>query len=180
MQRPNAGAVIAFSVLAGGCATEASQLAWSGPGAGPCLFGGVTERAVDHCAQINFGVEGLLIAINDRTRARFSDGESTKHVAALQRELAPHRDLRTEPIYTCGAASGGPGECHASLLVTKRDGERFVLDNGAVVNDTVGAGGVASFAAFEEAVGGVILAGRPPKSGEDGAAMRRAPGELFR
>lgn len=175
------GVIIAAALL-GGCAAmeratlreEARQLAWTGPGAGPCLFGGVTERAVEHCARINFGTRGLLVAVNERVRARLDGRECTEHVAALRVALARHKDLRTEPIYTCPAALGELDECHVSLLVTSRDGERFVLDDGAVVDGWVGVGGVASLAAFEAVVDNALWVGRPPTSGEVAAAMRRA------
>lgn len=165
-------AVITFTALSSACADEARQLAWTGPGSGPCLFGGVTERADEHCAQINFGIEGVLAVINDRALARSGRG-GVSHVTALRRELAHRADLRAEPLYSCAAAFGESGECHVSLLVRTHDGRRFVLDDGAVVGDTVGAGGVASFAAFEEAVEGVMWVGRAPTS-EEIAAKRRS------
>jgi hypothetical protein len=51
-----------------GCAStaelEARQLAWRGPSSGPCLFGGVTSRSVQHCARVDFGDEALMQAVN--------------------------------------------------------------------------------------------------------------------
>lgn len=150
---------------------EARQLAWTGPGAGPCVFGGVTPRAEDHCALVTQGAEGMLYAVNDKVRARLGAGAvCVDHVDHAQAELARHRTLRTARIFSCPLASRAKGECHVSLLVTTAGGERFVLDNGAVVTDAIGAGGVARFEDFERQVEGVYWVGFPP-SARDLAAV---------
>lgn len=175
MRRTTAVIFAILPLVLGGCAalerstlrTEARQLAWTGPGAGPCLFGGVTARADEHCARINFGVEGVLYAVNGQVRAQLgSDRNCERHVAAAQRALAHHADLRTEPVYSCPAGARARGECHVSLLVTTIQGERYVLDNGAVVRDTVGAHGVAAFTAFAGALDGIVWVGEPPSAQE--------------
>jgi hypothetical protein len=50
-------------------------------------------------------------------------------------------------VYSCPLNSGD-NRCHLSLVVKDRDGRQYVLDNGAVLTDAHGAGGVASLAAF--------------------------------
>lgn len=142
---------------------EARQLAWTGPGAGPCLFGGATPRAAEHCAQVNFGVEGVLQAVNERVRSGLgSDADCKQHVAEVRRALARRTDLRTEPVYSCPIGGRARGECHVSLAVTTADGKRYVVDNGSAVGDTVGAGGVAEFAAYANGVEHVYWVGTPP------------------
>jgi hypothetical protein len=165
----------ASAALLGGCAAmeqamekttrrnEARQLAWTGPGIGPCAFGGVTPLADEHCAMLTWGPEGVLIAVNNKARARLGPGASAQaHVEQVSRILVRHEDLKSERLYSC-APDLAPGEdCHVSLLVTTADGERFVLDNGTVVGAAAAADGVATLAAFELMVDGDYAVGSPP------------------
>lgn len=167
--RLNRSMALIASMLLVGCSAmeratlqeEARQLAWNGPGDGPCLFGGVTERAQEHCAFVTSGAEGVLIAISNRIRRHSGAGTCLAYVEAFRRQMTRLKGYRTERVYTCPESSPD-GECHVSLAVTSPEGERYVVDNGAVVRDTIGVSGVASFAAFEEAVDGVMWVGKPP------------------
>jgi hypothetical protein len=142
---------------------EQRQLAWTGPGAGPCAFGGVTEAADAHCALLNFGTEGILQAVNEKVGQRIGpDASCTMHAAAVQRELRRHRALSTTPVYTCPLASRADGACHVSVLVTDDDGEHYVVDNGAVVHGSIGAQGVAAYDDFRRAVDDVMWIGETP------------------
>jgi hypothetical protein len=165
--------VVAGIVLCmlGGCSAierstaqeEARQLAWTGPGAGPCAFGGVTPRAENHCALVMYGSLGMLEAVNDKVRRKLGPVIACQdHVREAKRELARHRGIKTESLYSCPPATRASGECHVSLLVTTPEKEQFVLDNGVVVSDAMGVDGVASYALFTRAVDGVTWRGRQP------------------
>ena len=131
---------------------EARQLAWFGPGLGPCAFGGVTEEADAHCARVTGGTESLLIAVNARVLARRQGADPAAHIQAATRILARHDTLRLEHLLTCRAGDKAP--CAVSLLVTDDEGGRFVLDSGLVVKPGLSADGVATFAAFEQMYAG--------------------------
>lgn len=169
-------AVLAMGAVLSGCAAweraaqreEARQLAWTGPGAGPCAWGGVTPRAEAHCAMVSFGGEGVLYAVNEKARARLGQAAAcADHVELVERTLSRHlREFRTERIFSCPLESRARGECRVSLLVTTAEGDRYVLDNGAVVNGTVGVEGVARFADFARAVEDVYWLGFPPSAAD--------------
>jgi len=150
---------------------EQRQLSWTGPGEGPCAFGGVTEAASAHCAMLAWGTEGVLEAVNEKVRGFGVPMLCTSHVAAVESALLRHKELRTTPIYTCPAIARAQGQCHVSLEVTDRDGERYVVDNGAVVSGLVGSGGVASFNEFARAVDGIYWIGSPPSVEDIGHAI---------
>lgn len=133
-------------------ANEARQLAWFGPGAGPCAFGGATEEADAHCALVTGGTETLLQAVNARILARHQGADPAAHVEAASQILARNGSLRLERLQTCRGGDKAP--CAVALLVTDGEGERFVLDSGLVVRPTLGLAGVATFAAFEEMYAG--------------------------
>ena len=167
-------AVLAASLLPG-CALyenslrreEARQLSWTGPGAGPCAWGGVTERAQEHCAMIEWGPVGSLHAINEKTRARLGpNADCIEHVETVRAQLARHRGMTDELLFTCPIETRARNECHVSLLVTLADGERYVLDNGAVVTAALGLEGVATFENFARQVEGVYWLGFPPSARE--------------
>lgn len=170
---------LAAAALLGGCAAmerteqrnEARQLAWTGPGMGPCAFGGVTERADEHCAMVSWGPEGVLHAVNSKVRARLpATANCVDHVEKVRQELARHTSMKAERIYSCPQATRSKNECHVSVLVTTADQTRFVLDNGSVVVDQIGADGVTTLAAFERQVEGAYWVGFPP-SASDFAAL---------
>lgn len=171
MKRMTVVAGILMAFLLGGCAAmeqanrrnEARQLAWTGPGAGPCAFGGVTPEADAHCGLVTSGPEGVLLAINGRVSRKLGPGaDPGARIEAASRLLARHEDLRTERLYTCPRGAVDAAACRAVLLVTAADGERYVLDSGAVLGEQVAPDGVASFMAFELFVNGDYAVGAPP------------------
>ena len=126
------------------------------------------------CAALGSEVEDHLVDVNYAVRDTLGrEAPCTQHAAAVERALAKRADLAVAPIYTCPAAVRGLGQCHISTAVTASDGTRYVVDNGAVVNDNVGWGGVATLEDFSQAVNGVYWIGTIP-SVEDIA--RRIPG----
>lgn len=154
---------------------EAQQLAWTGPGLGPCVFGGVTEQAEEHCALLRAGPVGQLRSVNTSVREQLDAHASCQeHVEAVREALAGQAKLKTERLYTCPRAVRGRDECHVSVLVTLDSGARYVLDNGAVITDVVGQAAVTDFDAFSREVDGVYWLGFPP-SAEDFAALDRPP-----
>lgn len=172
-------AAITAIALLNGCAAierttqreEARQLAWTGPGVGPCAFGGVTERADEHCMMISWGPEGVLHALNSKVRTGLpATADCADHVERVRTELARHANMKSERIYSCPLQSRARNECHVSVLVTLADGDRWVLDNGTVVSETVGLEGVATFDIFERQVEGAFWVGFPP-SANDLAAL---------
>ncbi|MBI2383307.1 MAG: hypothetical protein HYV18_04470 [Gammaproteobacteria bacterium] len=153
-------AVTALVPLMSACAglepTEEEQLAYRGgaaPSGNPCLFGGVTPRAVQHCATVNFGVEGFLGALNrqvlDALPAR---ADCEEHAAEVVRQLASYRDYRAERVYSCPRYVQAGDSCHVSVLVAAPDGARYVLDNGAVLANELGSH-TGRFESFAQAVG---------------------------
>lgn len=164
-------AFAAMVALLGGCAAmeksdrriEARQLAWTGPGIGPCAFGGVTPLADAHCSMLNWGPEGVLTAINQKAIRRVGQGAGAlAHVEEVSRILLRHEDMSAERLYTCRRDATSEADCHVSLLVTAVDGERFVVDSGRVVGQTMASHGVATFMVFELFVNGVYAVGTPP------------------
>ena len=142
---------LALSACASTGDLEARQLAYNGTGPNPCTFGGATERAVAHCARMNFGTLGLLTAINERVLETLPAGADCEdHVAAVQQRLAG-TGLRGKPVYTCPMTSLD-GVCHVSLHVVDPAGKQFVVDNGAAVNALYPAH-VAEFEEFRQLVG---------------------------
>ena len=83
-------------------------------------------------------------------------------------------------MYSCPLAYRGRGECHVSLLVTTPHGERYVLDNGAVVNPMIGAQGVTDFESYGKAVQGVYWIGLPPTADDVVAAFGSGARPLLR
>lgn len=157
--------------LADSADTEAAQLAWNGPGMGPCAFGGVTPRAEDHCAQVRGGETAMLESVNARIRSGLSaDASCQEHVEAARAALEADPALVTARLYSCPAASRRHGECHVSLLVTTADSRRLVLDNGAVIDAALGRDGVAPFEVFTRAAGGSYWLDFPPTA-QDLAAL---------
>jgi hypothetical protein len=134
----------------GGCAstaqTEALQLAYSGDGPNPCLFGGVSERANQHCAAVKSGSSGLLMAINHRALLNLSEDPADHpcqiHVARLEKALQEHPQYSAQRIYSC--PDNAAGMCHVSLLVSDPSGELYVMDNGAVLDPALYSSSVAS------------------------------------
>lgn len=84
---------------------EARQLAWTGAGPGPCLFDGVSERADRHCAVVNFGTEGVLMAVNDRAQGGVERVSCEEHVRAV------HRELETLGVSSIGSLFSALEEC---------------------------------------------------------------------
>jgi len=149
-----------------GCAStaelEARQLAWRGPSSGPCLFGGVTSRSVQHCARVDFGDEALMQAVNTQVlRDLGRRPRCTAHAAAAQQALRNHPEVRTQLVYSCPS---GDERCHVSLLARGADGRSYVLDNGSVLAREPGH--VGSFEAYAQAVGQRYWLGRPPTLAE--------------
>jgi len=133
------------------------------PSSGPCAFGGVTPRAAAHCAMVESGPEGVLTAVNEKVRSRLGPGaDSRTHVAQASRLLRRHGDLRTERLYTCRPGAVRRDDCQESLLVTAADGERYVLDGGAVIGEAIAPEGVVPMIVFETFVQGAYAVGEPP------------------
>jgi hypothetical protein len=144
---------------------EAKQLAWKGPSAGPCLFGGVTSRSVQHCVQVSFGNEALLQSINAEvlqesgTRSR-----CTQHVAAVERRLKAYPGFKLQKIYSCPSGPDPTRPCHVSLMVSDIRNHRYVVDNGSVLRRDPGH--VGTFRDFARAVDQRYWVGRPPSVAE--------------
>lgn len=174
MRTKTAIAWLALATALTGCAAmegatrrnEARQLAWIGPGMGPCAFGGVTPRAAEHCALLDSGPEGVLMVVNEKVRARLGPGaDPLAHVDEARRLLRRYDDLRTEPLYTCGPGAVSREACGVSLLVTAEDGERYVLDSGAVIGEMVSPEGVVPMMVFETFVHGqYAIDALPPRA----------------
>lgn len=148
--------IAALALLMQGCAslapTEAEQLSWNGPGAGPCLFGGVSNRAVEHCARVTLGEEAMLITINSQALAMLpEDAKCTDHVQAARELLKDYPDVQTRLIYSCPPGQADRSVCHVSVLATAADGRQYILDNGAAV--PAAASHVASLDEFRHEVG---------------------------
>jgi hypothetical protein len=173
---------LVHSVLVG-CATvdeiETRQLAYRGEGDNPCRWGGVSERADAHCAELRWGIKGYLTAINDHARRHLPDAADAspcmEHVARLQSVLAGRHDLTSEMLFSC-PPDRGDGRCHVSLLVTDRQQRQYVLDNGAVFGGTQAPGAVGSLVEFAALAGPYRRVAPPPPavtalgpSGRDGA-----------
>lgn len=142
-----------------GCATvaevEVQQLSYQGTGKNHCFWGGVTEKAEAHCAEVRWGVEGYLMAVNKAATKDLAASEDANpcqaHVARLQEVLKDRADLSTQVVYTCPKDLP---DCHVSLLVTDAGGNNYVLDNGAVMRDTDSVAGVGSLQQFAALVDG--------------------------
>jgi len=149
-------AIAALALLMQGCATfmptEGEQLSWNGPGAGPCLFGGVSERTVEHCARVTLGAEAMLTSINSKALALLpEDAKCTEHVQKARELLKEHSDVQTQLVYSCPQGQADRSVCHVSVLATTADGRQYVLDNGAAV--PAAASHVASLDEFRNEVG---------------------------
>lgn len=105
--------------------------------ANPAVFGGVDEESDLHAARVNFGVEGMLMAINERAmqqaRIHGDEGDCEDHVEAVTQLLAGREGFTVEPIYSRPMADIPDAPGHVSALVTDPDGEQWVLDNRAVL-----------------------------------------------
>lgn len=159
--------LILLSLSLQGCASlaemEARQLAYDGSGRNPCLWGGVTEKADAHCAEVRWGLQGYLIALNGRASQHLPTAVDAapcvEHVQRLEQTLAARTDLHSERIYSCPNYAVD-GTCHVSLVVTDARGERYVLDNGAVLKDSSSQEGVGSFETFVALTGGEYWMGK--------------------
>jgi hypothetical protein len=151
--------MVSAACLLGGCATtgeiEKRQLAYDGTGSNPCLWGGVTEKADAHCAEVRCGTIGYLTAINSHARRALPEAEGSApcqvHVARLQAALSERSDLRSQAVYSCPPQLSG--QCHLSLLVTDASGAQYVLDNGAVFGEAQAASGVGTLQRYSELAG---------------------------
>lgn len=100
---------------------------------GACAADGPTPQPL---REINrYGTEGALMELNAEAQLSLPAGADCQdHVAAVRRMLAGrHPDLKAEPLYSCPNGGFSIGLCHVSVLVTDAQGERLVVDNGAVL-----------------------------------------------
>jgi len=163
-------AAVAILVAASGCATPGSsneidgrfEAGWR-PSKTYCLFGGETPRLAAYCARQTFGDEGYLAAINQQALQSLpEDGHCREHAAAVLALLKDDPDLRSQMIYSCPKGVGRDQPCHVSVLATAADGRQWVLDNGAVVNASVGVAGVVAMRDFAAEVQQVYWVDHPP------------------
>lgn len=161
---------VAMLVAAGGCATPGSsneidrrfEAGWR-PSKTYCLFGGETPKVNAYCALQNFGYEGYLAAINQQALLSLPEGAHCReHTAAVAALLKDQPDLRSQMIYSCPKGVGPGVPCHVSILATTPDGRQWVLDNGAIVNATVGVSGVVAMRDFAAEVQQAYWVDRPP------------------
>jgi len=148
--------IATLALLMQGCAslapTEAEQLSWNGPGTGPCLFGGVSNRAVEHCARVTLGEEALMASVNSQALAMLpANAKCTDHVQAARVLLQEYSDVQTRLVYSCPPGQADRSVCHVSVLATTADGRQYVLDNGAAV--PAAASHVASLDEYQREVG---------------------------
>ena len=134
------GVAVSVAMLQGCASTaelEQRQLAYSGQGSNPCLFGGVTEAANTHCQQVRWGSEGALMAINAQATRGLSrddaDHPCQEHVARVEAALKSQPGYKSQRVYSCPLGAGE--SCHVSLLVSAPDHKMYVVDNGAVLKD---------------------------------------------
>ena len=120
-----------------------------------CAFGGETERLAAYCARVNFGPEGALSVLRAENteilEAQDSRLRCTDHVERAKAAVGTYGDYQVARVYSCdddAPIEAGRRVCHVSLLVTdSSSGERFVMDNGFVLDPSV-TGGVATYADF--------------------------------
>ena len=166
-------------LLLQGCATTAQmeqrQLAYNGAGDNPCLFGGVTPEAEQHCRQVRWGGEGLLIALNSEAVQGLPQADSAHpcqiHVARMEAALAHNPKYRTQRIYSC--PEGGSENCHVSLLVAAPDNQMYVVDNGAVLKDARYRGRVAHLDEFANELDDIYWIGQMPDHAHEIASAAR-------
>lgn len=169
-----AAAALAMVYLLQGCATsglEARQLSWNGSGPNPCLLGGVTDAAQQHCSAMRWKDDGLLMALNREATASLPKNLEAKpcqiHVARLEQALQAHPDLTHDRLYSCPGKNNPQGGCHVSLLVRDAEGRSYVLDNGAVLADRHYRASVATLNEFADELGSVYWIGYIPKDARE-------------
>ncbi|HVT34298.1 MAG TPA: hypothetical protein VHE37_01840 [Nevskiaceae bacterium] len=172
-----AGVAVAVMMLQGCASTaelEQRQLAYTGTGSNPCLFGGVTEAANLHCQQVRWGSEGVLMAINAQATRGLSrddaDHPCQEHVKRVETALADHPGYRSQRVYSCPA--GGSDNCHVSLLVSAPDHKMYVVDNGAVLKDDRYRGNVAALQEYAAELDQVYWVGSMPANAKQIANAR--------
>lgn len=139
--------------------TDARLEAGWRPSKGYCAFGAETAALAAHCAEVNFGKDGLVAiarAVNEEVLASAA-GEvlaCTDHVAQVRSRMAEYPDYQVREVYSCDdnpPLQDGRAVCHVSLMVTSASGASVVLDNGSVL-DPGTTGGVADLARFASLV----------------------------
>lgn len=155
------------AALSSGCMTDSQALrldaqleaGWR-PSKADCVFGGATPAMDAYCARVNFGKDGMLAILrNENGRILENAGGSlpcTEHVAQARAALASYADgFELTDLYSCdrdAPVENGRKVCHVSLLVRDPEtGNRFVVDNGHVLNADV-TGGVGQYREFRREV----------------------------
>lgn len=180
MRGRNLSPLIMCAAVIQGCVStaemEARQLAYSGAGPNPCLWGGVTERASQHCAEVSWGTEALLIAANREAMRDLPQSDDDKpcqiHVQRLEKALMSVDGLTARRLYSCPDNRNSGAVCHVSLMVTEKAGRKFILDNGAVLPRTIFPDGVSS---MEQYVSHALVVDEINITGEDVAATVGQP-----
>jgi len=156
---------VAALLLSSACASRAQldarfDAGWR-PKLGSCTFGGDTPKIAAWCAKQSSlassgGYEAYLRGLNLSARRSLRPGAwCGEHVAAVIRLVGADPELKAEPLYNCPKGYAPGVECHVSVLVSDTAGNRYVIDNGAVVRDgATGHAGVTTLANFSGLVGG--------------------------
>lgn len=156
-----AGLVLAATACASNVASPDARFeaGWR-PSKAYCLFGGETAQLDAYCARVNFGREGaeaIVRSVNEEILQHVA-GQTlrcTDHVALAKEQMKRHKDYSMVELYSCdrdAPVENGQKICHVSLLVTDGvTGDRFVMDNGHVLNPQV-YGGVAPYSQFARQV----------------------------
>lgn len=165
------GILALFGFLQGCASTlemEARQLAWDGSGKNPCLLGGVTEVAQQHCMSVRWQDNGMLMAMNRTAMENLPKLHPCQaHVARLEKALESHPEYTHERLYSCPTKNNPNGDCHVSLLVHDQEGRSMVLDNGAVLNQQTYTASIASLNAYADELGTVYWIGYMPEDARD-------------